>query len=44
VALAPALQAYCERVLAHPAVARWVDEAMREIDPTPQHDLELPEE
>ena len=44
VALAPALQAYCERVLAHPAVARWVDAAMREIDPTPQHDLDLPQE
>jgi glutathione S-transferase len=25
VALAPALQAYCDRVLAHPAVARWVE-------------------
>jgi glutathione S-transferase len=44
VALAPALQAYCERVLAHPAVARWVEEAMREDDPTPQHDLDLPRE
>ena len=44
VALAPALQAYCERVLAHPAVAHWVEEAMREDDPTPKHDLELPQE
>jgi len=43
VALAPALQAYCERVLAHPAVARWVREAMEERDPTPHHDTELPE-
>ena len=37
VTLAPALQAYCERVLAHPAVARWVKEALEE-------DAELPEE
>ncbi|UVW28997.1 glutathione S-transferase family protein [Massilia sp. H6] len=44
VALAPALQAYCERVLAHPAVARWIDEAMREVDATPQHDLDLPQQ
>ena len=43
VALAPALQAYCERVLAHPAVARWVSEALLETDPTPLHDAELPE-
>ena len=42
VALAPALQAYCERVQAHPAVARWIDEALRETDPTPLHDLDLP--
>ena len=41
VALAPALQAYCERVLAHPAVARWVREAMEENDPTP-HDAGQP--
>ena len=43
VALAPALQAYCERVLAHPAVARWVAEALQEDDPTPLHDSGLPE-
>lgn len=43
VMLAPALQAYCERVLAHPAVARWVNEAMLENDPTPLHDADLPE-
>lgn len=42
VALAPALQAYCERVLAHPAVAAWVSDAMAERDPTPLHDAELP--
>ena len=44
VALAPALQAYCDRVLAHPAVARWVKEAMEETDPTPLHDADLPGE
>jgi glutathione S-transferase len=42
VALAPALQAYCERVLAHPAVARWVSEALLETDATPGHDAALP--
>lgn len=42
VTLAPALQAYCDRVLAHPAVARWVREAMQETDPTPLHDADLP--
>jgi glutathione S-transferase len=30
VALAPALQAYCDRVRAHPAVARWIGEALVE--------------
>jgi len=44
VALAPALQAYCDRVLAHPAVARWVREALLENDPTPLHDADLPGE
>jgi len=43
VALAPALQAYCERVLAHPAVARWVAEALAETDATPLHDADLPD-
>ena len=32
VALAPVLQAYVERVAAHPAVARWVKEAQVETD------------
>jgi glutathione S-transferase len=32
VALAPALQAYCDRMLAHPAVARWVEEALAETE------------
>ena len=38
VTLAPALNAYCERVLAHPAVARWVSEAMAEVETAPKHD------
>ncbi|MFZ6721503.1 glutathione S-transferase family protein [Undibacterium sp. Ji49W] len=32
VSLAPALQAYTERVLAHPAVAQWVREALLETE------------
>jgi glutathione S-transferase len=43
VALAPALQAYCDRVLAHPAVARWVSEALAETEAAPLHDAELPD-
>ncbi|NHZ77856.1 glutathione S-transferase [Massilia sp. CCM 8695] len=41
VALAPALQAYCERVQAHPAVARWVREALAETDIAAHHDEEI---
>jgi glutathione S-transferase len=44
VALAPALQAYCERVLAHPAVAQWVEGALAESEATPLHDADLPKE
>lgn len=33
VALPPALSAYCERVLAHPAVADWIDGARAEAGP-----------
>jgi glutathione S-transferase len=44
VALAPALQAYCERVLAHPAVAAWVAGALLETEATPLHDAELPKD
>jgi glutathione S-transferase len=44
VALAPALQAYCARVLAHPAVASWVEGALAEIETSPLHDAELPKE
>ncbi|HWJ94052.1 MAG TPA: glutathione S-transferase family protein [Telluria sp.] len=40
VALAPALQAYCDRVLAHPAVARWVAEALAETEIAKDHEDE----
>jgi glutathione S-transferase len=40
VGLAPALQAYCERVLAHPAVARWVTEALAETEIAADHEDE----
>jgi glutathione S-transferase len=43
VALAPALQAYCERVQAHPAVARWVREALAETEIAAGHEDELPD-
>jgi glutathione S-transferase len=43
VALAPALQAYCERVLAHPAVARWIEEALAETEIAARHEDELPD-
>lgn len=43
VALAPALQAYCERVKAHPAVARWVAEALAETEVASAHEDELPD-
>jgi glutathione S-transferase len=43
VALAPALDAYCQRVLAHPAVARWVNEALAETETAPRHDAEMPD-
>lgn len=39
VSLAPALNAYCERVLAHPAVARWIAEALAETESAPRHDV-----
>lgn len=41
VSLAPALEAYCERLLAHPAVAAWVSQAMLETDGMPGHDARL---
>jgi glutathione S-transferase len=43
VALAPALQAYCERVLAHPAVARWVSEALAETEIAGKHEEAMPD-
>jgi glutathione S-transferase len=43
VALAPALQAYCDRVQAHPAVARWVAEALAETEVAGKHEEELPD-
>ena len=36
--LPPALQAYVDRVTAHPAVARWIDEAVRENDRLEKYD------
>jgi glutathione S-transferase len=32
VSLAPALQGYVDRVVAHPAVAKWIDGALKETD------------
>jgi glutathione S-transferase len=43
VSLAPALQAYCGRVQAHPAVARWVAEALAETETAGKHDDDLPD-
>ena len=37
VSLAPALQAYCDRVAAHPAVARWIAGALAETEILPDH-------
>jgi glutathione S-transferase len=43
VMLAPALQAYCDRMLAHPAVARWVAEALAETETADEHDADIPD-
>jgi glutathione S-transferase len=40
--IAPALQAYCDRVRAHPAVAQWVKEALAETESAPHHDVPPP--
>ena len=40
VALEPALQAYCDRMQDHPAVARWMREALAETETAPLHDQE----
>jgi glutathione S-transferase len=37
--LAPALQCYADRVLAHPAVAKWVEQAMAETEIIPKYEL-----
>lgn len=37
--LAPTLQAYFNRVLAHPAVARWMQEALAETDRLDKYDV-----
>ncbi|MGZ8317102.1 MAG: glutathione S-transferase family protein [Telluria sp.] len=42
VSLAPALQAYCDRMAAHPAVARWIAEALAETEVAGKHDDALP--
>jgi glutathione S-transferase len=39
VSLAPALQAYCERIESHPAVAQWVHGAIDEKDDLPKFDF-----
>jgi glutathione S-transferase len=39
VSLAPALQAYVERVTAHPAVAQWISEAMAEPERVEKYDV-----
>ena len=36
--LPPALQAYVDRVVAHPAVAQWIDEALKENDRLEKYD------
>jgi glutathione S-transferase len=43
VTMAPALNAYCDRVCAHPAVARWIAEALAETEMAPRHDAEMPD-
>jgi glutathione S-transferase len=40
VTLAPALQAYCDRVTSQPAVAQWVRAALAETETAPKHDAE----
>lgn len=39
VSLAPALDAYCDRVASHPAVAQWVEEALAEREHLPKYDV-----
>lgn len=39
VSLAPALQGYADRIVAHPAVAQWMSEAVAEKESAPKHDI-----
>jgi glutathione S-transferase len=39
VTLAPALEAYADRVIAHPAVARWIKEAEAEEEHIQKYDI-----
>jgi glutathione S-transferase len=39
VSLAPALQAYADRVAEHPAVQRWIDEALAETERLEKYDV-----
>jgi glutathione S-transferase len=39
VSLAPALQGYVDRLLAHPAVARWISEASAEAEVIPKYEM-----
>lgn len=41
VSLAPALQAYCDRVAAHPAVRLWVKDALAETQRIEKYDVRL---
>jgi glutathione S-transferase len=43
VVLPPALAAYCERMLSHPAVAEWVEQALAETETPPQPDAGMPD-
>lgn len=39
VSLAPALEAYCERIANHPAVAQWVNDALAEPERIEKYDI-----
>ncbi|GGC08863.1 glutathione S-transferase family protein [Pseudoduganella buxea] len=43
VVLPPALSAYCERMRKHPAVARWIEEALAETEIAGKHEEEMPD-
>ena len=44
VSLGPSLQAYCKRVESHPAVARWINEALAETERAAFHEDEPQDE